>query len=490
MPARKQQPAREPDFGNLWPYEPAVDATPPEIPRRFGLFIGGRSVPPKSRRYYETVSPRDEGVLAGIPLAGATDVDAAYRAAAGALPAWRGLPGSERGKLLFRVARLLQDRAGEFAAAETLDSGMPIKETTGFVLPQAAAQFFYHAGWADKLAYLAPGAAVRPLGVVGQILAWDMPLLALAANLAPALAAGNTVVLKPAEATPVTALKFAAILEASGVPPGVVNIVTGGDDTGAAVVTHPLAAMIAFSGSAATGKAVQRVLAGTDKRLALRLGGSAVQIICDDAPLDQAVEGIIDGVFRGQRHGRWGGARLLVQEPVAATVLAKLRHRLATLRTGDPLDRNTDLGALPSRALRDRVRGEVARCAEEGPPLFQPRCELPEKGWYFPPTVISGVALSHRAARGEIPGPVLAVLTFRTPKEAADIANNNASGLAAGVWTDKGARALQLAAALKAGAVWANTYRKFDPAAPFGGGKESGFAPEGGRQGMLEYLQI
>jgi len=488
MPDKHPRPARELLFGDLWPYDPAPETASPDISARYGLFIGGRFVAPKSRKHFPTISPRDESQLAEIALAGPADVDAAYRAAAAAFPAWSGLPGAERGKYLYRIARLLQDRAREFAVAETLDGGKPIKESRDFDLPMAAAHFFYHAGWADKLEYLAPGRAVRPLGVVGQIIPWNFPLLMLAWKLAPALAAGNTVVLKPAETTSITALKFASILTDAGLPPGVVNIVTGAGDTGAAVVNHPLAAKIAFTGSTEVGKAIQRALAGTPRKLPPELGGKGANIVFEAAPSDQAVEGIVNGIFFNQGHVCCAGSRLLVQESVAAAVLTKLKHRLATLRTGDPLDKNTDLGAINSKTQLDRIRELVASGVAEGATLYQPACGLPNKGYYFPPTLFSGVALSHRIAREEIFGPVLSILTFRTPQEAVEKANNTAYGLSAGVWTDKGSRILQLSTQLKAGVVWANTYNQFDPASPFGGFKESGFGREGGKQGLLEYL--
>jgi aldehyde dehydrogenase (NAD+) len=490
MPAKPKSPARELLFGDLWPYDPAPETADPGISSRYGLFINGRFTAPKSRRYFPSVSPRDESTLAEIAQAGPADVDAAYQAAAAAFPAWSALPGAERGKFLYRIARLLQDRAREFAVAETLDGGKPIKESRDFDLPVAAAHFFYHAGWADKLEYLAPGRSVRPLGVVGQVIPWNFPLLMLAWKLAPALAAGNTVVLKPAETTSITALKFASVLTDAGLPPGVVNIVTGAGETGAAVVRHPLAAKIAFTGSTEVGKLIQRSLAGTDKKLTLELGGKAANIVFDDAPLDQAVEGIVNGIFFNQGHVCCAGSRLLVQESVAAEVLAKLKRRLATLRVGDPLDKNTDLGAINSKAQLDRIRELVASGVEDGATLYQPACSLPAKGWYFPPTLFSGVSQSHRVANEEIFGPVLSILTFRTPQEAVEKANNTPYGLSAGVWTEKGSRILWMAERLKAGVVWANTYNKFDPASPFGGFKESGFGREGGRQGMWDYLGL
>ena len=384
----------------------------------------------------------------------------------------------------------IEDRAREFAVAETMDGGKPIKESRDFDVPMAAAHFFYHAGWADKLEYVAPGRRVAPLGVVGQVIPWNFPLLMLAWKIAPALAMGNCVVIKPAETTSITALKLAEIFQDAGLPAGVVNIVTGFGDTGAAVMAHPLAAKVAFTGSTEVGKIIMRSLAGTNKKMTMELGGKAANIIFDDAPLDQAIEGIVNGIFFNQGHVCCAGSRLLVHEPIAATVLAKLKQRMRTLRVGDPLDKNTDIGAINSKAQLATIKRLVAVGVKEGAALYQPDCVLPAKGFYFRPTVFSGVSMSHRIAREEIFGPVLSVLTFRTVDEAIEKANNTAYGLSAGVWTDKGSRILKLAAELKAGVVWANTYNKFDPASPFGGYKESGFGREGGRQGLLDYCQF
>jgi aldehyde dehydrogenase (NAD+) len=492
MPAKKstRPAARELLFGDLWEYDPAPESAPAFIEPRYGLFINGKFVAPKTRKYFDSISPRNEEKLSEIALAGAADVDAAYQAAATAFVSWSKLPGTERAKYLFRIARLLQDRAREFAVAETLDGGKPITESRDFDVPMAAAHFFYHAGWADKLNYVTPGRTLAPLGVVGQIIPWNFPLLMLAWKLAPALATGNTVVLKPAETTSITALKFASILQDAGLPPGVVNIVTGAGETGAAVVNHPLAAKIAFTGSTEVGKSIQRALAGTGKRLTLELGGKAANIVFEDAPLDQAVEGIINGIFFNQGHVCCAGSRLLVQESIAEEVLSKLKVRLKSLRTGDPLDKNTDVGAINSQAQLDRIRELVACGVAEGADLYQPACKLPEKGFYFPPTLFSNVAMSHRIARDEIFGPVLSILTFRTPEEAVEKANNTRYGLSAGVWTDKGSRILKMSTELKAGVVWANSFNKFDPASPFGGYKESGFGREGGKQGLLDYANL
>jgi aldehyde dehydrogenase (NAD+) len=492
MPAKKstRSAARELLFGDLWEYDPAPESAQALIEPRYGLFINGKFIAPKTRKFFDSISPRNEENLSEIALAGAADVDAAYQAAATAFVSWSKLPGTERAKYLFRIARLLQDRAREFAVAETLDGGKPITESRDFDVPMAAAHFFYHAGWADKLGYVTPGRTLAPLGVVGQIIPWNFPLLMLAWKIAPALATGNTVVLKPAETTSITALKFASILQDAGLPPGVVNIVTGAGETGAAVVNHRLAAKIAFTGSTEVGKSIQRALAGTGKRLTLELGGKAANIVFEDAPLDQAVEGIINGIFFNQGHVCCAGSRLLVQESIAGQILSKLKIRLKSLRTGDPLDKNTDVGAINSQAQLDRIRELVACGVAEGAELYQPACELPEKGFYFPPTLFSKVAMSHRIARDEIFGPVLSIFTFRTPEEAVEKANNTCYGLSAGVWTDKGSRILKLSTELKAGVVWANSFNKFDPASPFGGYKESGFGREGGKQGLLDYTHL
>jgi aldehyde dehydrogenase (NAD+) len=492
MPAKtsKRQPARELLFGDLWEYDPAPETASPQLQSRYQLFIDGKFTAPKTKKYFPSISPRNEETLAEIALAGAADVDAAYAAAAKAFPAWSKLPGAERGKYLYRIARLLQDRAREFAVAETLDGGKPIKESRDFDVPMAAAHFFYHAGWADKLDCVTPGKTLAPLGVVGQIIPWNFPLLMLAWKLAPALACGNTVVLKPAETTSITCMKFATLLLEAGLPPGVVNFVTGAGETGAAVVQHPTAKKIAFTGSTAVGKGIQHALAGTDKKLTLELGGKAANIVFEDAAIDQAVEGIINGIFFNQGHVCCAGSRLLVQESIADRVLAKIKIRLRSLRVGDPLDKNTDIGAINSQKQLEKIRELVDAGVNEGAELYQPSCNLPSKGFYYPPSIFSGVSLSQRIAREEIFGPVLSILTFRTPEEAIEKANNTAFGLSAGVWTDKGSLILKMSTELKAGVVWANTYNKFDPTSPFGGFKESGFGREGGKQGLLEYAQL
>ncbi|MBI2514335.1 MAG: aldehyde dehydrogenase family protein [Opitutae bacterium] len=491
-PTKRSQgrPLPELIFGDLWEFDPSPETADPKLKARYELFIGGEFVAPKSGKYFDTINPANEKKLAEIPHANAADVDAAYAAAAKAFETWGSMPGKERAKYIYRIARLLQDRAREFAVAETLNGGKPIKESRDFDVPMAAAHFFYHAGWADKLDYVAPGRKVAPLGVVGQVIPWNFPLLMLAWKLAPALAMGNTIVIKPAETTSITALKLAEILQDAGLPPGVVNIVTGFGDTGAAVMGHPTAVKVAFTGSTEVGKIIMRSLAGTDKKMTMELGGKAANIVFEDAPLDQAVEGIVNGIFFNQGHVCCAGSRLLVHEPVAEQVLAKLKTRIRTLRVGDPIDKNTDIGAINSREQLKKIEQLVAAGVKEGAEIFQPSCKLPTKGFYFRPTIFSGVSMSHRIAREEIFGPVLSILTFRTVDEAIEKANNTAYGLSAGVWTDKGSRILKMSTELKAGVVWANTYNKFDPTSPFGGYKESGFGREGGRQGLLDYCKL
>jgi aldehyde dehydrogenase (NAD+) len=489
--ARNGRPAPELIFGDLWEFDPAPETADPKLQPRYDLFINGAFVAPKTGRYFDSINPANEQKLAEIALAGREDVDAAYQAAQRAFDAgWGRMPGRERAKYLYRITRLLQDRAREFAVAETMDGGKPIKESRDFDVPMTAAHFFYHAGWADKLEYVAPGRKVAPLGVVGQVIPWNFPLLMLAWKLAPALAMGNCVVLKPAETTSITCLKFATLLQDAGLPPGVVNFVTGAGETGAAVMGHPIAAKVAFTGSTEVGKIIMRSLAGTEKKMTMELGGKAANVVFDDAPIDQAIEGIVNGIFFNQGHVCCAGSRLLVHEPVAEEVLAKLKHRLKVLRVGDPMDKNTDIGAINSREQLKKIEELVESGTKEGAALFQPPCRLPAKGFYFRPTIFSDVTMSHRIAREEIFGPVLSILTFRTVEEAIERANNTAYGLSAGVWTDKGSRILKMSVELKAGVVWANTYNKFDPTSPFGGYKESGFGREGGRHGLLDYAKL
>jgi aldehyde dehydrogenase (NAD+) len=478
-------------FGDLWEYDPAPETADPKLKSRYDLFIGGKFVAPKSGKYFDSINPATEEPLAQIALANQADVDAAYQAAQRAFGPWSRLAGAERGKYLYRIARLIQDRAREFAVAESMDGGKPIKESRDFDVPMMAAHFFYHAGWADKLEYAVPGAKVVPLGVIGQVIPWNFPLLMLAWKIAPALAMGNTVVLKPAETTSVTAMKFAELLLEAELPAGVVNIVTGAGETGAAVVGHPTAAKIAFTGSTEVGKIIMRQLAGTDKKLTLELGGKAANIVFDDSPVDQAVEGVVNGIFFNQGHVCCAGSRLLVQESIAEMFVAKLKNRIDVLRVGNPLDKNTDVGAINSRAQLERIGELVESGVSAGAEMYQSAvCQLPSRGYYFKPTVFTGVTQSHRIAKEEIFGPVLSVLTFRTLEEAVEKANNTEYGLSAGVWTDKGSRILKMSTLLKAGVVWANTFNKFDPSSPFGGYKESGFGREGGRQGLMDYGKI
>ncbi|MBA2461320.1 MAG: aldehyde dehydrogenase family protein [Actinobacteria bacterium] len=473
-----------------WEYAPAPEARDiVTLQERYGLFIGGELVDPRSGQWFPTTSPSSEETLAEVAQAGEQDVDAAVEAARGAFEnGWAKLAPSERAKYLFRIARIIQERSRELAVLESLDGGKPIRESRDVDLPLAAAHFFYYAGWADKLEYAFPNRKPRPLGVAGQIIPWNFPLLMLSWKIAPALAAGNTVVLKPAETTPLTALLFADICRQAELPPGVVNIVTGDGSTGAAIVKHPDVDKIAFTGSTEVGKAIQRELAGTGTKLTLELGGKAANIIFDDAALDGAIEGIVNGIYFNQGHVCCAGSRLLVQESIYEQTIAKLKRRLGTLRLGDPLDKNTDIGAINSKMQLEKITELVESGKEEGAEIYQPPCRLPEKGYWFAPTVFTNVAQSYRIAQEEIFGPVLSVLTFRTPEEAVEKANNTAYGLSAGVWTEKGSRILWMAKQLRAGVVWANTFNRFDPSSPFGGYKESGFGREGGRHGLEPYL--
>jgi aldehyde dehydrogenase (NAD+) len=475
-----------------WEYAPAPEARDiVRLEERYGLYVGGDQVEPRSKEWFATTSPATEEQLAEVALAGPEDVDLAVGAAREAFEnGWSALPPSERAKYLFRIARILQERSRELAVAESLDGGKPIKESRDVDIPLAAAHFFYYAGWADKLEYAFPNRRPRPLGVAGQIIPWNFPLLMLAWKIAPALATGNTVVLKPAETTPLTALLFTDVCRQAQLPAGVVNIVTGDGSTGAHLVKHVGVDKIAFTGSTDVGKAIQRELAGTGTRLTLELGGKAANIVFDDCALDQAVEGIVNGIYFNQGHVCCAGSRLLVQESIYEPLVAKLKRRLTTLRVGDPLDKNTDVGAINSKAQLEKIRELVASGEEEGAEIYQPPCVLPEKGYWFAPTVFTNVAQSYRIAQEEIFGPVLSVLTFRTPEEALEKANNTPFGLSAGVWTEKGSRILWMAERLHAGVVWANTYNRFDPTSPFGGYKESGFGREGGRHGLEPYLRF
>ena len=478
--------------GQAWEYAPAPESADiVTIAPSYGLFIGGEFAPAADGAQFSTVNPATEEPLAEVAQAGAQDVRRAVGAARAAYQGpWGAMPGRERAKYLYRVARVIQERAREFAVLESLDNGKPIRESRDVDVPLAAAHFFYYAGWADKLDYAGFGPAPRPLGVAGQVIPWNFPLLMAAWKLAPALAAGNTCVLKPAETTPLTALLLAEVIQQADLPPGTVNILTGDGATGAALVSEPGVDKIAFTGSTEVGKEIQRAVAGTGKKLTLELGGKAANVVFDDAPLDQAVEGIVNGIFFNQGQVCCAGSRLLVQESVADTVLDRLKRRLGTLRLGDPLDKNTDIGAINSRPQLDKITELSEAGAREGAERWSAPCALPDRGYWFPPTVFTGVSQSHRIAREEIFGPVLSVLTFRTPDEAVAKANNTPYGLSAGVWTEKGSRIFWMTQRLRAGVVWANTYNRFDPASPFGGYQESGFGREGGRAGLGAYLDV
>jgi aldehyde dehydrogenase (NAD+) len=480
------------EFGGAWSYAPAPEATDlVRLEKRYGLFIGGRFVPPRSKKYFPTLNPATEAVLAEVAEGGPADVDAAVRAAEEAhRRRWSRLAPAERGKYIYRIARLIQEKARELAVLETMNGGKPIKESRDFDVPLSAAHFFYYAGWADKLDWAFPRRKVSSIGVCGQIIPWNFPLLMAAWKIAPALACGNTVVLKPAETTPLTALALAKICQEADLPPGVVNIVTGAGETGAHLVNHPRVRKIAFTGSTEVGKLIQRAVAGTGKRLTLELGGKAANIVFEDAAIDQAIEGIVNAIYFNQGHVCCAGSRLLVQESIEPVVRRKLEYRIATLRLGDPLDKNTDVGAINSKAQLAKIRELVESGVAEGAQLHQSACAIPLKGYWFPPTFFTGVAQSHRIAQEEIFGPVLAVMTFRTPEEAIEKANNTPYGLSAGVWTDKGSKMFQITSKLKAGVVWANTFNKFDPASPFGGYKESGFGREGGVHGLRAYVEL
>jgi aldehyde dehydrogenase (NAD+) len=474
----------------MFEYAPAPESRSiVDIQSSYGLFIDGSFVDPAEGGSRKTVNPATEEVLAEVAEAGPSDVDSAVAAARRAYErVWGPMRGADRAKYLFRLARLIQERSRELAVLESIDNGKPIRESRDVDIPLVAAHFFYYAGWADKLEHAGFGAHPKPLGVAAQVIPWNFPLLMLAWKIAPALAAGNTVVLKPAETTPLTALAFADICQQADLPPGVVNIITGGGDTGRLLVEHSDVDKVAFTGSTEVGRAIARSVAGTDKKVTLELGGKAANIVFDDAPIDQAVEGIVNGIFFNQGHVCCAGSRLLVQESVAEDMLARLKRRMTTLRVGDPLDKNTDVGAINSAAQLERIRELSSAGESEGAERWSPPCQLPDRGFWFAPTLFTGVSQAHRIAREEIFGPVLSVLTFRTPAEAVEKANNTPYGLSAGIWTDKGSRILAVADKLRAGVVWANTFNKFDPTSPFGGYKESGYGREGGRHGLEAYL--
>ncbi|QUX30679.1 aldehyde dehydrogenase family protein [Nocardiopsis akebiae] len=474
----------------IFEYAPAPESrSVVTLRENYELFVDGAFTPAEGGEHLTTLNPADETELSRVAVAGPADVDRAVAAARRAFDTvWGPMPGAERGKYLFRIARIIQERSRELAVLESMDNGKPIKETRDVDLPLVAAHFFYHAGWADKLAHAGLGPDPRPLGVAAQVIPWNFPLLMLAWKVAPALATGNTVVLKPAETTPLTALAFAEICQEADLPPGVVNILTGAGETGRALVEHPGTDKVAFTGSTGVGRQIARSVAGTGKRLTLELGGKGANIVYDDAALDQAVEGVVSGIFFNQGHVCCAGSRLLVQESIAEELLPRLKERVAKLRLGDPLDKNTDIGAINSAAQLERIRELTGTGEEEGAERWSPACELPASGYWFAPTVLTGVSQSHRVAREEIFGPVLSVLTFRTPEEAVAKANNTPYGLSAGVWTEKGSRMLWTAERLRAGVIWSNTFNKFDPTSPFGGYKESGYGREGGRHGLEAYL--
>jgi len=478
-------------INGIFEYAPAPESRSiVKIEKEYGHYIAGKFVAPHSKKRFATINPATEEVLSKVAHGDATDIDKAVKAARSAfVKSWSKTKPKERAKYLFRIARILQERAREFAVLEALDNGKPIRETRDIDIPLAAAHFFYHAGWADKLEYAGLGESPKPYGVVGQIIPWNFPLLMLSWKVAPALATGNTVVLKPAETTPLTALLFAQVCEQAGLPAGVVNIVTGDGKTGAALVNHRDIDKVAFTGSTEVGKLIAKSIAGRGIPATLELGGKGANIVFADAPIDEAVEGIINGIFFNQGHVCCAGSRLLLQESIADDFLGKLQDRMKKIRVGDPLDKNTDLGAINSGAQLAKIKELSQSGSSEGADIWSAPCELPKKGFWFPPTIFTGVTQAHRIAREEIFGPVLSVLTFRTPQEAMEKANNTPFGLSAGIWTEKGSKILWAAQQLKAGVIWANTFNKFDPASPFGGYKESGWGREGGRHGLAAYLK-
>ncbi len=479
------------DFVTDWAYAPSPEDTKHiKLEKQYDLFIDGKFVKPNSKKYFDTVNPATEQKIAEVAEADEKDVDKAVKAARKAFGKWSKTSAKERGKYIYRIARLMQERAREFSIIETMDGGKPIRESRDIDVPLAANHFFYNAGWADKLEYAFPNRNPQPLGVAGQIIPWNFPLLMAAWKIAPALATGNTVVIKPAETTPLTALKLAEVIRDSGLPDGVVNIITGAGKTGAAIVNHPDVNKIAFTGSTDVGKLIQKAIAGTDKKLTLELGGKAANIIFEDAPLDQAVEGIINGIFFNQGHVCCAGSRLFVQEGVADIVIRKLKDRMESLIVGDPLDKNTDIGAINSKEQLGKIQEYIKIGKNEGAEFHQSSCAIPGKGYFCRPTLFLNASQSHRIVQEEIFGPVLTVQTFRTIEEVIEKANNIPYGLSAGIWTDKGSKIFNLSGKMRAGVVWANTYNKFDPTSPFGGYKESGFGREGGLHGLLPYVKL
>ncbi len=489
---KKKKPPTDPhDFVHGAGFAPAPESIAIRLNKAYGLFINGRFVKASTGKTFDSVNPATEEVLAKVSQAGKADVNKAVKAARKAYDeVWGPMPGRERGKYLFRLARLIQERAREFAVIESMDGGKPIRESRDVDIPLVAAHFFYYAGWADKLDYAFPGRKARPLGVAGQVIPWNFPLLMAAWKLAPALACGNTVVLKPAETTPLTAMKLAELIQEAEIPEGVVNIIPGYGDAGAALVEHPDVDKVAFTGSTEVGKRIQGAVAGTKKKFTLELGGKAAHLIFNDAPIDQAVEGIVNGIFFNQGHVCCAGSRLFVQEGVAAEVIRKLKRRMETLVVGDPLDKNTDIGAINSAEQLERIKLLVNSGEQEGACLWQSGQRLPKKGYWYKPTLFTDTAQSHRIVQEEIFGPVLAIQTFRTVKEAITKANNTPYGLSGGVWTDKGSKIFKVTHAIRAGVIWANTFNKFDPTSPFGGYKESGVGREGGLQGLAPYVEL
>ena len=476
---------------NNWEYSESIESEKiVNIEKKYGNFIDGKFVTPKSKQYIDTISPSTEKILSSISIGNQQDVDYAVASAKEGLKKWSKINPSERAKYLFKLARLIQERSREFAVLESLDGGKPIKESRDFDLPQVAQNFFYYAGWADKLDIAWGNEQYKPYGVVGQIIPWNFPLLMLSWKVAPALATGNTVVLKPAETTPLTALLFAELCEEVGLPDGVFNLVTGDGSTGSHLVNHKDIKKIAFTGSTGVGKYIQKSLAGRDVGLTLELGGKAANIVYNDAALDEAVEGVVNGIFFNQGHVCCAGSRLLVQEDIEEKFIKKLERRMQTLNVGNPLDKNTDVGAINSKDQLDKIEKLVNEGVADGGDLFQIECELPKNGFWFKPSLFTSVQANYKIATEEIFGPVLTTLTFRTPEEAVEIANNTEYGLSAGIWTEKGSKILWTADRLEAGVIWANTFNKFDPASPFGGYKESGFGREGGRHGLLSYLKV
>ncbi|MCE9538052.1 MAG: aldehyde dehydrogenase family protein [Bacteroidetes bacterium] len=479
------------DFKTDWAYAPAPEDTKHiTLQKQYDLFIDGKFVKPNSKKYFDTINPATEQKIAEVAEADEKDVDKAVKAARKAFEKWSKISAKERGKYIYRIARLMQERAREFAVIETMNGGKCIRESRDIDVPLAANHFFYNAGWADKLEYAFPNRIPQPLGVAGQIIPWNFPLLMAAWKIAPALAAGNTVVLKPAETTSLTALKLAELIRDSGLPDGVVNIITGAGKTGAAMVNHPDINKIAFTGSTDVGKMIQKSIAGTDKKLTLELGGKAANIIFEDAPIDQAVEGVINGIFFNQGHVCCAGSRLFVQESIADIVIRKLKDRMESLIVGDPMDKNTDIGAINSKEQLLKIQEYIKIGKNEGADFYQSSCTIPSKGYFCRPTLFLNASQSHRIVQEEIFGPVLTIQTFRTIEEVIEKANNIAYGLSAGIWTDKGSKIFNISSKMRAGVVWANTYNKFDPASPFGGYKESGFGREGGLHGLMPYLKF